>query len=176
MNHFVLKSSTLQTPLGDMLAISDDDALYVLEFTDWKGLERKLRQLRAKTKSDIISATAEPISSIDRELKSYFSGQLHEFKTPLHFWGTPFQNIVWQELIRLPYGQTKSYQMQARAIGKPLAFRAVANANGTNPMAIIIPCHRIIRHSGDLGGYGGGLHRKKWLLEHERNTYLDYNS
>jgi len=165
-----LKSSYIDTPLGQMLAISNQEALYFLEFNDWRGLDRKIGQLTAKTQTTIISGSFAPIESIRHELESYFSGKLKEFKTPLHLWGTSFQNNVWQELIHLPYGQTRSYQTQARAIGKPTAFRAVANANGTNPMAIIIPCHRIINNNGNLGGYGGGVARKKWLIDFEKEN------
>lgn len=76
--------------------------------------------------------------------------------------------MVWQELINIPYGETRSYLNQAKALGKPTSYRAVANANGMNQLAIIVPCHRIINSNGELGGYGGGLHRKEWLIEHER--------
>ncbi len=162
-----LKSSYIDTPLGNMLAISDASGLYLLEFTDWRGLERKIYQLKTKRKTDILPGTYSPIDSIKHELDSYFSGDLREFKTPLHYWGSAFQNLVWKELNRLPYGETRSYLAQAKAVEKPKAFRAVANANATNPMAIIIPCHRIINNNGNLGGYGGGIARKKWLLDFE---------
>jgi O-6-methylguanine DNA methyltransferase len=81
--------------------------------------------------------------------------------------GSPFQKLVWNELLNIPYGETRSYLEEANAIGKPTSYRAVANANGANKLAIIIPCHRIINNNGEIGGYGGGIARKKWLLEHE---------
>ncbi len=84
--------------------------------------------------------------------------------------GSPFQIKVWQELLRIPYGQTRSYTKQAETIGQPTAFRAVASANGANQIAIVIPCHRIINLDGNLGGYGGGIVRKKWLIEHEQKS------
>lgn len=163
----VLKAAWLDTPLGPMISIADEDALYLLEFVDRRGLEREVERLRNKTKAVIIPGNTTPINSIEQELQAYFSGNLKEFKTPLHLLGSPFQKMAWQELIRIPYGEIRSYSKQAELIGKPTAFRAVANANGANQLAIIIPCHRIINLNGELGGYGGGLARKKWLIDHE---------
>jgi AraC family transcriptional regulator of adaptative response/methylated-DNA-[protein]-cysteine methyltransferase len=166
--HAILKTSWLDTPLGPMLAISDEEVLYLLEFVDRRGLEREIERLRLKTKSAIIPGSTGPIASIEAELKSYFEGNLHDFKTPIHLLGSPFQKLVWAELMRIPYGETRSYADQARAIGKQSAYRAVANANGANQFAILIPCHRIINSNGDLGGYGGGIARKRWLIDHEK--------
>ena len=165
----ILKASWLDTPLGPMLVIADEELLYLLEFVERRGLEREIERLRSKTKSAIIPGSTEPIISIERELKLYFAGKLQEFKTPLYIMGTPFQKNAWEALVKIPYGQTRSYKQQAAiATGNASACRAVANANGTNQLAIVIPCHRIINSNRQLGGYGGGLHRKKWLLEHER--------
>ena len=165
----ILKASWLDTPLGPMLVIADEELLYLLEFVERRGLEREIERLRSKTKSAIIPGSTEPIISIERELKLYFAGKLQEFKTPLYIMGTPFQKNAWKALVKIPYGQTRSYKQQAAiAAGKASACRAVANANGANQLAIVIPCHRIINSNRQLGGYGGGLHRKKWLLEHER--------
>ena len=163
----VLKASWLDTPLGPMLAIADEKALYLLEFVERRGLEREIERLRAK-KAIIIPGCTEPITLVESELQAYFTGKLKIFTTPLHLIGSPFQKSVWNELIKIPYGQTKSYADQAAAIGKPSAYRAVANANGANQIAILIPCHRIINSDGKLGGYGGGISRKKWLLNHEQ--------
>ncbi len=164
----VLKASWIDTPLGPMLAISDEEALYLLEFVERRGLEREIEKLRSKTKVSIIPGDTSPIASINAELKLYFDGALKSFKTPIHIMGSPFQKLVWEELMRIPYGQTRSYHDQAIGIGKQTAYRAVANANGANQLAIVIPCHRIINKNGDLGGYGGGISRKKWLIDHER--------
>lgn len=101
--------------------------------------------------------------------KSYFEGKLKEFKTSLNLLGCPFQKLVWEELISIPYGTIRNYMAQAEAIGKNKAYRGVANANGANQLAIVIPCHRIINSNGDLGGYGGGIARKQWLIEHEKS-------
>lgn len=166
-HHHILKASWLDTPLGPMLAIADESSLYLLEFVDRRGLEREIERLRLKTKSAIIPGSTGPIDSIEKELKLYFQGNLKTFKTPIALLGSPFQKSVWKALLDISYGQTKSYAAQAIAIGKPSAFRAVANANGANQLAIVIPCHRIINTSGALGGYGGGITRKKWLIEHE---------
>lgn len=168
-HHQILKVSWLDTKLGPMIAIADETGLYLLEFVDRRGLEREVERLRLKTKAAIIPGVTDPIQSITLELASYFEGQLKEFKTPLHLFGSPFQRLVWSELRRIPYGITRSYRDQAEAIGKNTAYRAVANANGANQLAIIIPCHRIINTNGDLGGYGGGISRKRWLIEHEKS-------
>lgn len=168
-NNF-LKSSWIETPLGPMLAIANDESLYFLEFVDWKGLNQEIEKLRFKTKSTIIPGRCIPIQSIEKELALYFNGTLKEFKTPLHLFGTPFQRLVWNALTKIPYGETKSYSDQASSINKPSAFRAVANANGVNKIAIVIPCHRIINNNGKLGGYGGGIWRKQWLIDHERKN------
>ncbi len=128
----------------------------------------EIERLRIKTKSAIIPGSTKPILMIEEELKLYFNGTLQKFNTPIYLLGSPFQKMVWQELINIPYGKTRSYLNQAKALGKPTSYRAVANANGMNQLAIIVPCHRIINSNGELGGYGGGLHRKKWLIEHER--------
>ncbi len=166
-NH-ILKASWIDTKLGPMITIADEDELYLLEFVDRRGLEREVERLREKTKSAIIPGTTEPIRSIETELRQYFEGDLREFKTPLFLLGSPFQKRVWEELQKIPFGETRSYGEIAVRIGSPSAFRAVANANGANQFAIIIPCHRVINTNGDLGGYGGGIARKKWLINHEK--------
>lgn len=151
-----------------MLAISDDTALYLLEFMDRKGLEQELDRLKKRTQSELIPARATPIVAIEQELIAYFKGTLKHFKTPLHLQGSPFQQDAWKALMLIPYGETRSYKEQATAIGKPSAYRAVANANGANQIAIVIPCHRIINLNGNLGGYGGGIAKKQWLIDHEK--------
>jgi AraC family transcriptional regulator of adaptative response/methylated-DNA-[protein]-cysteine methyltransferase len=160
----VLHASWIESPLGPLIAIADDKTLYLLEFFDTKGLEFELEKLKAP----LIAATNTPLQSIEKELKAYFSGNLKKFNTPIAFLGTPFQKSAWHALTLIPYGETRSYAQQAQTLGKPTAYRAVANANGANQLAIIVPCHRIINSNGALGGYGGGISRKKWLLEHEK--------
>lgn len=165
--HKILKASWIDTRLGPMIAIADEAGLYLLEFVDRRGLELEVERLRIKTKAAIIPGVTDPMKSMTLELESYFEGKLKEFNTPLHLLGSPLQKLVWDELMRIPYGQTRSYMAQSKAIGKATAYRAVANANGANQLAIVIPCHRIINSNGELGGYGGGIRRKQWLIEHE---------
>ena len=169
-HHLLLKAAWLDTCLGPMLAISDEHALYLLEFVDRKGLEREIERLKIRTKATIVPGKTLPISSIEKELQAYFSGTLKRFTTPVHLLGSHFQQAVWNELRQIPYGETRSYSKQAQALNKPSAFRAVANANGANQLALIIPCHRIINADGSLGGYGGGIVRKQWLIEHEQKN------
>jgi AraC family transcriptional regulator, regulatory protein of adaptative response / methylated-DNA-[protein]-cysteine methyltransferase len=164
----VLKAAWLDTRLGPMIAIADEHALYLLEFVDRRGLELEVERLRKKTKSAIIPGHTLSISSIENELTLYFNGKLNKFATTLFFLGLPFQKRVWEELQKIPYGETRSYSDLAKAVKKPTAFRAVAQANGANQFAIIIPCHRVINKNGDLGGYGGGIVRKEWLINHEK--------
>lgn len=164
----LLSAAWLDTPLGPMLAIADEAGLYLLEFVDRRGLEREIERLRLRKEAAILPGITAPIGKITEELLAYFSGSLRQFTTAYHLLGSPFQQTVWQELSRIPYGKTLSYAEEALALGRPQAVRAVANANGANQLSIIIPCHRVIASNGELGGYGGGLHRKKWLLAHEK--------
>jgi len=166
----LLKASLLDTRLGPMIAIADEDALYLLEFVDLRGLECEVEHLRQKTKAAIVPGQTGPICSLEHELREYFEGGLREFKTPNILLGSTFQKNVWEELRKIPYGGTRSYTDIATVIGKPSAFRAVARANGANQLAIVVPCHRVINMNGDLGGYGGGLTRKRWLIDHEQQV------
>lgn len=167
-----LMASWLDTPLGPMIAIADDNVLYLLEFVDRRGLEREIERLRKQTKAAIIPGDNSPIDLIKKELELYFEGKLTKFKTPLFFVGSSFQKQVWQALQNIPYGQTRSYAELATAIAKPTACRAVANANGANMIAIVVPCHRVINSNGELGGYGGGVTRKQWLINHEKENNI----
>ncbi|WP_082235269.1 bifunctional transcriptional activator/DNA repair enzyme AdaA [Halobacillus massiliensis] len=166
----VLKASWMDTRLGPMVAAADDEALYLLEFVQRRGLEREIERLRQKTKSAIIPGSTAIISSLEVELDKYFEGTLTEFKTPVKLLGSPFQKQVWEALQKIPYGETLSYAEMAASLGKPTAYRAVARANGANQIAVILPCHRVINSNGELGGYGGGIPRKKWMIQHERKS------
>jgi AraC family transcriptional regulator of adaptative response/methylated-DNA-[protein]-cysteine methyltransferase len=163
-----LFAAWLDTPLGPMTAIGDEEALYLLEFVDRRGLERQIERLRARAKAGIVPGRTASIAQIEAELAAYFDGRSMRFATPLARLGSPFQNAVWDALLAIPPGQTRSYAEVARAIGRPAAVRAAARANGANQLAIVIPCHRVVNADGALGGYGGGLPRKSWLLDHER--------
>jgi len=166
--HKVLNKSVIDTQLGSMVVIADHELLYLLEFVDRPGLDREIEKLKQNTKSVIIPGRTAIIDLIENELPQYFDGKLQAFTTPLKFFGSPFQQLVWGELQKIPYGQTRSYAQIAIAMGKPTAFRAVAQANSSNQLAIIIPCHRVINANGNVGGYSGGIHRKRWFLGHEQ--------
>jgi len=165
----VLSAAWIDTVLGSIIAIADETTLYLLEFETKRGLKKEIERLYSRGFT-IISGNTPAIQSITRELAAYFSGTLMEFKTPYRVLGSVFQQDVWQVLCKIPYGETKSYREQAIALGRPTAYRAVANANGANQLSIVIPCHRIIASDGSLGGYSGGLAVKQWLLEHEKRT------
>ncbi len=167
-NHKVLKAEWIDTPLGSMVAIFDETHLYLLEFTDRRGLEREIEKMRKSLKVAIVPGRSPVTQMIEDDLAAYFKGELKEFTTPFKVNGSDFQKSVWDELLTIPYGVTRSYAEQAQRIGNPKAVRAVARANGMNQLAIIIPCHRVIGSDGKLTGYAGGLARKEWLLDLER--------
>ena len=165
----ILKASLCDTPLGQMLAIANEQALYLLEFSDCNKLEHKIKQLKLYTQAVITSGRTQPLELIKHELDLYFTNRLREFTTPVCFIGSPFQKSVWQELKKIAYGKTASYSDIASALSKPLAYRAVAQANSANHFVILVPCHRVINANGNLGGYSSGIPRKKWLINHENN-------
>ena len=171
----VLKAYYIDTYLGLMVAVADEKVLYILEFFDKKCLEYEIKRLCVKIKSGITIGKTVPIISIEKELELYFKGRLRVFKTSVYFLGTSFQKIVWNNLKDIPYGETRSYLDQAKVMNKTSACRAVANANGANQLAIIIPCHRVIRRDGNLGGYSAGIKRKQWLIEHENSQRISSN-
>lgn len=158
----------LETPLGPMLALANDRGLALLEFVDRRGLEAELESLRRRFGRSILPGTNTHLTQIEHELEAYFSGRNLRFDTPIEILGSPFQREVWAALRSIPPGTTRSYADIASAVGRPAAVRAVGRANGDNRLCIIVPCHRVIGADGTLTGYGGGLWRKQWLLEHER--------
>ncbi|QMT39595.1 methylated-DNA--[protein]-cysteine S-methyltransferase [Neisseria shayeganii] len=155
------------SPLGDMIACATEQGLCLLEFVGSKRIEREQQDLQRLLKQRLMAGKNRHLEQAEAELREYFAGERRQFNVPLHTPSTPFQAIVWTALQQVQYGETISYQEQAERIGKPSAVRAVANANGQNRVSIIIPCHRVIGADGSLTGYGGGLQRKQWLLEHE---------
>ena len=157
----------LDTPIGRMIAIADEAALFLLEFTNRKNMRRQFDRLRKVQNRAILPGRTPITQQIEAELKLYFDGQLSEFKTPLATSGTEFQRQTWKALQDIPHGETRSYAQLADMIGKPAAVRAVASANANNGLALIIPCHRVISKNGGLGGYAGGLARKQHLLDLE---------
>ena len=155
----------IQTPLGKMLAIKTEKGLCMLEFLDGKSTEKQVKELESL--GDILEKEDVFFEQLETELNDYFEGNLTQFTIPFDFIGTDFQKKVWNELIKIPFGETKSYKEQAIAVGDLLAIRAVANANGKNKIAILVPCHRVIGSDGSLTGYAGGKKRKQFLLELE---------
>ncbi|HEY9232537.1 MAG TPA: methylated-DNA--[protein]-cysteine S-methyltransferase, partial [Blastocatellia bacterium] len=133
-----------------------------------RELEDEITALRARIKQAIEPGNNAHLERISRELQSYFEGRELTFSVPLVVGGSPFERDVWAKLQTISPGETWSYAELAERIGNPRAVRAVGRANGRNCMAIVIPCHRVIRSDGNLCGYGGGIWRKQWLLEHER--------
>lgn len=163
----IVSVARLTTPLGPMITASHDDAIVLLEFIDRRMLPTQFKRLEARLKCVFDPRESGVIRELKRELADYFAGRRRCFDVKLGARGTPFQNRVWAELMRIPPGTTKSYSEVARAIGRPSAVRAVARANGDNPVAIVVPCHRVIGADGQLTGYGGGLWRKERLLQLE---------
>jgi AraC family transcriptional regulator of adaptative response/methylated-DNA-[protein]-cysteine methyltransferase len=158
----------MQTPLGPMIAGAIDEGVCLLEFTDRRMLEVQFQTVQRLFGGPGIMGMNEHLERLQQELTGYFTGSVQRFSVPLAYPGTPFQQQVWQKLLEVPYGQTRSYQDLAAALGNPAAVRAVGRANGMNRISILIPCHRIVNKNGDLGGYGGGLRRKQYLLNLEQ--------
>jgi AraC family transcriptional regulator of adaptative response/methylated-DNA-[protein]-cysteine methyltransferase len=151
-----------------MITAATDNGICLFEFCDRRMLNSELRDIKKYLKLDAEEGENEHIKMLRKQIAEYFDGSRKEFDLQLVTPGTEFQQKVWKELLNIPYGTTRSYLQQAEALGTPEAIRAVANANGMNRIAIIIPCHRVIGSDGSLTGYGGGLNRKRWLLEHEK--------
>jgi len=164
----ILHTHWLETRLGQMIAIGDEQHLLLLEFAQPQRLERMIPWLRRKTGAALVPGSTAPLRNIEAELRAYFAGERRAFSTPIRPIGSPFQMEVWRTLQTIPYGETVTYAELAAHVGQPAAVRAVGSANGANPLAIIVPCHRVIGANGDLTGYGGGLARKRWLLDHEQ--------
>ena len=163
-----LYAKWFETPLGPMLALANDAGLYLLEFVDRRGLEREVQALRRRLTQHVVPGEHPHLDRIGDELEAYFAGRSLTFATPLQLSGSPFQRTVWEALRAIPPGATLAYADIAAKIGRPAAVRAVGRANGDNKLTLIVPCHRVIGADGTLTGYGGGLWRKAWLLEHER--------
>jgi AraC family transcriptional regulator of adaptative response/methylated-DNA-[protein]-cysteine methyltransferase len=164
----VVHLTRIPTPLGPVVVGATADALCLLEFDEPEKLQDQVDRLRDQLDAVVLPGSNPIVRQAARELDEYFAGSRQEFRVPLLMAGTPFQEAAWTALRAIPYGETRSYGDQARAIGRPRAVRAVAQANGANRIAIIIPCHRVIGADGTLTGYGGGLWRKKRLLALER--------
>lgn len=166
----VVHATRIPTPLGPMVAAATVDHLVLLEFADRRMLPTQLRRLQ-RLLGCVYAPGQSPVFELARaQLEEYFAGRRTVFDLPLHLPGTNFQRRVWEVLGAIPAGETRSYADVARAIGQPTAVRAVARANGDNRLAIVVPCHRVVGSDGSLTGYGGGLWRKRRLLEMERGA------
>jgi AraC family transcriptional regulator of adaptative response/methylated-DNA-[protein]-cysteine methyltransferase len=160
--------SWLRSPLGPLVAGATAEGVCLLEYTDRRMLEGQFAAVRKLFEAPVVPGTNEHLERLQVELASYFAGTLQRFSVPLVYPGTAFQRRVWEQLLTIPYGETRSYEQLAAAVGQPKAVRAVGRANGLNRIAILIPCHRVVNKNGALGGYGGGLRRKQYLLDLER--------
>lgn len=163
-----LFAARIDTPLGAMLAVADDEGMRLLEFTDRRALERELTILRRRLRTSVVPGEHPHLDTIRAQVADYFSGKNLEFDLPLAPVGSEFERRTWDLLRTIPTGETRSYGWMAEQLGIRKAQRAVGRANGSNMLCLIIPCHRVIRSDGTLCGYGGGVWRKKWLLDHER--------
>jgi AraC family transcriptional regulator of adaptative response/methylated-DNA-[protein]-cysteine methyltransferase len=156
-----------------MVAAATERGVCLLEFTDRRMLEKQLAILGRRLRLAVIPGENDHLRRLGDELGEYFAGGRRAFELPLHTTGTPFQERVWQELQRIPYGETRSYAAVAEALGCRGAVRAVGQANGMNRIAIVLPCHRVVNADGRLGGYGGGLWRKQRLLALEQGQPIE---
>ena len=163
-------TTAIDTPLGPVIAGATDEGLCLLEFTDRRMLEAQLKRLQALLKQPMVPGDHPHLEATREQLSRYFAGELTDFTVPLVFRGTPFEERVWRELTRIPSGETVSYAELASRVNSPGGQRAVGRANGMNRVSIIIPCHRVVNSDGKLGGYGGGLWRKHWLLALEKKV------
>ena len=155
------------TPIGRLLLGASERGVCLLEFGDRETLDDHLATVGRRLGCTATWADHPHLARLRDELAGYFAGRLRGFSVPLVYPGSGFQVHVWNGLLRIPYGETRSYEQLAQELGAPGAQRAVGHANGQNPIAIVIPCHRVVAKDGGLGGYGGGLRRKRWLLEVE---------
>lgn len=166
----LLLSKSIQTKIGPMIAMATNEALVLLEFHDRPILEYELKELQQRYGYKIEAGSNGVLDQIQVELDAYFEGKLTRFETPLALPAMPFQKQIWSVLQEIPYGETRTYGGVARDLGKPNSSRAVGAANGQNRIAIVIPCHRVIGADGALTGYGGGKHRKRYLLDLEHRV------
>lgn len=159
-------SKNVPTLLGEMIAIRSEKGVCMLNFLDGKTTTQQIKELE-KIGEIFYSDNDEILNQLQQELDLYFEGNLKQFSIPIDFIGTEFQQKVWNQLLKIKFGETRSYKEQAIAVGDLLAIRAVANANGKNKISILVPCHRVIGSDGSLTGFAGGKSRKQFLLDLE---------
>ena len=163
----MLYLSSIRTPLGVMRIGASDEGICLFDFEYRKSIDTIMKRIESYAGSEFRQEEHPYFELLKTQIAEYFTGIRKDFDLPLHLAGSQFQVSVWKALMEIPYGETRSYKKQAIALGNEKAIRAVAGANGENGIAIIIPCHRVIGENGSLTGYGGGLQRKQWLLDHE---------
>lgn len=158
----------IDTPVGKMRIGATDEGICLFDFQYRKSIESIMARIENLCGDKFAEGEHPHFKTLEAQMAEYFTGTRKDFDIPLHLLGTPFQKSVWMGLLQIPYAETRSYKQQSIFLGNEKAIRAVAGANGENGIAIIVPCHRVIGENGSLTGYGGGLPRKKWLLDHER--------
>ena len=162
--------SRVLSQLGPLIVAAIDDRICLLEFANRRMLETQFKRVQKAFRRQVVPGDHKLFAVVQKQLDEYFAGIRKQFEFPMATDGTEFQNRVWEQLAKIPYGETTSYDEIARRLKKPKAQRAVGTANGDNRLAIVIPCHRVIRSNGELSGYGGGVWRKKWLLDLEQSN------
>jgi AraC family transcriptional regulator of adaptative response/methylated-DNA-[protein]-cysteine methyltransferase len=163
----------LRTPLGPMVAAATTRGVCLLEFAEPDRLDKQLEALRRGSRLVLARGESDHLDRLRTEIAEYFAGERRSFEVAVDARGTPFQQSVWAELRLIPFGETRSYASVARALSSPGGVRAVGQANGSNPVAIVLPCHRVVNADGGLGGYGGGLWRKRRLLALEQGQPIE---
>lgn len=164
----LIVTHTFASPVGPMAVCATARGVCLLEFVDGRRVDAELDDLQRLLGAQIVPGENNHTRQAMQEMAEYFAGERTQFDVALELPGSDFQRSVWEVLLGIPFGETISYQEQADRLGLRAAIRAVASANGANRVAIIVPCHRVIGKDGSLTGYGGGLPRKRWLLDHER--------
>lgn len=164
----IINITRITTPLGPMMAGATEEGVCLLEFTDRRMLENELRTIEIILKAPVLPGANKHFPLLEVQLKEYFEGRRTKFNLPVLLLGSGFQKMAWEALLQIPFGETRSYKQQAIITGNTKAVRAIGKANGDNRISIIIPCHRVIGEDGNLTGYGGGIWRKQWLLNHEK--------
>jgi len=170
MDLYPIVVRTVDSPLGPLLLGATERGVCLCEFAGRGGRERIEKRLLERHRRSVVDGDSAHIAALARQLGEYFAGKRRDFDLPLDLAGSPWQRRVWEGLLTIPYGETRGYGELAAQLGKPGGARAVGRANGDNYVAIVVPCHRVIEASGALRGYGGGLERKRWLLDHERGA------
>jgi AraC family transcriptional regulator of adaptative response/methylated-DNA-[protein]-cysteine methyltransferase len=162
----------ITSPLGMMIAGATTTGICFLEWHDRGGVERIKQRVEKRYKLQLSPGKSKHLDELEKEVAEYFTGKLTRFSVMLDIKGTPFERKTWEQLLAIPYGETRTYGRMADLLGKPRASRAVGRANGANYISIVVPCHRVIESNGGLGGYGGGASRKRYLLELETGSDL----